>query len=257
MSRKEPGRNNFAPPEHVFVFSIRPGWQSRPRMDRDSLALLLAQGLSLAEIGRRFSRDESTVGYWAKKHGLKAVNAEKHAARGGLDRGALSVLIEDGLTQREIAARLDCSQATVRYWLRRWDLRTRPTDSISQSRAARANGHVELDRHCKKHGLTTFVIDRDGNYRCRACRVVAVSARRRRVKEILVAEAGGQCVTCGYDRSIAALEFHHRDPDTKRFGLAAGGLTRSLAAAREEAGKCDLLCSNCHAEVEAGLTAPP
>jgi hypothetical protein len=26
---------------------------------------------------------------------------------------------------------------------------------------------------------------------------------------------------------------------------------------RAEAGKCDLLCSNCHAEVEAGFTAPP
>ena len=31
----------------------------------------------------------------------------------------------------------------------------------------------------------------------------------------------------------------------------------SAAAAREEAGKCVLLCSNCHAEVEAGVAVPP
>jgi hypothetical protein len=30
-------------------------------------------------------------------------------------------------------------------------------------------------------------------------------------------------------------------------------VTRSLADAREEAKKCVLLCSNCHAEVEAGV----
>ena len=124
-------------------------------------------------------------------------------------------------------------------------------------RQARADGHLQMLRNCKKHGLTAFVLDREGVYRCKACRVDAVAARRRRVKEILVAEAGGRCVICGYDRSIAALEFHHRDPATKRFALGASGLTRSIASMREEAGKCDLLCSNCHAEVEVGFTAPP
>jgi transposase len=226
-------------------------------MDRDALALLLERGLSLAEIGRRFGRDESTIGYWVKKHGLTAVNAEKHAPRGGLRRETLTELVAEGLSQRQLAERLGRSQATVRYWLRRWNLRTRPTDGIAQSRSARTGGRIALDRVCKTHGLTKFVIDRDGTYRCRACRVVAVSARRRRVKELLVAEAGGRCVICGYDRSISALAFHHRDPETKRFGLGQSGATRSLDSMRAEAGKCDLLCSNCHAEVEAGITAPP
>ena len=39
----------------------------------------------------------------------------------------------------------------------------------------------------------------------------------------------------------------------KRFSVAGRGVTRSLADAREEAKKCVLLCSNCHAEVEAGV----
>jgi predicted HNH restriction endonuclease len=33
------------------------------------------------------------------------------------------------------------------------------------------------------------------------------------------------------------------------------GVTRSLAAARAEMAKCVLLCANCHAEVEAGISA--
>jgi transposase-like protein len=51
-------------------------------MDRASLEQLLGQGLSLAEIGRRFGRHEATVSYWVKKHSLEAANREKHAARG-------------------------------------------------------------------------------------------------------------------------------------------------------------------------------
>jgi hypothetical protein len=70
---------------------------------------------------------------------------------------------------------------------------------------------------------------------------------------MLVDEAGGACQLCGYDRCIAALEFHHRDPAEKSFSLSHRGVARSLAKARAEAAKCILLCANCHAEVEAGM----
>jgi transposase-like protein len=56
-----------------------------------------------------------------------------------------------------------------------------------------------------------------------------------------------------YSRCIAALEFHHMDPLSKRLGISRGGLTLSAEAVRAEAAKCVLLCSNCHAEVESGL----
>jgi len=41
--------------------------------------------------------------------------------------------------------------------------------------------------------------------------------------------------------------------NTKAFSLSFAGVTRSIAAARDEAAKCALLCANCHAEVEAGV----
>jgi hypothetical protein len=77
------------------------------------------------------------------------------------------------------------------------------------------------------------------------------------MKEALVAEAGGACEVCGYSRCLGALQFHHIDPAAKRYALAGRGITRSLAEAREEAKKCVLLCSNCHAEVEAGVRQLP
>ena len=100
-------------------------------------------------------------------------------------------------------------------------------------------------------------MDSSGHWRCRRCRQNAVTERRRKVKRILVAEAGGKCFICGYDRSVAALQFHHLDPDEKRFGIAQRGRTNGIEAVRREATKCLLLCANCHAEVENGLTELP
>jgi len=78
-------------------------------MDRALLEEMLAEGLSLAAMGRRLGVHESTVAYWLERHGLRPLNAEKHAARGGLSRGQLEPLVEQGMTIAEIAERLDRS----------------------------------------------------------------------------------------------------------------------------------------------------
>ena len=106
---------------------------------------------------------------------------------------------------------------------------------------------------CARHGRAAFVLEGRGYYRCTRCRQEGVSEWRRRVKRRLVEEAGGRCRLCGYDRSSAALQFHHVDPTQKVFALSVRGLTRSLAKARAEAAKCVLLCANCHVEVEVGI----
>jgi transposase-like protein len=72
-------------------------------MDRASLEQLLGQGLSLAEIGRRFGRHEATVSYWVKKHGLEAANRAWHVSRGGIARHDLEMLVEAGKSIAEIA----------------------------------------------------------------------------------------------------------------------------------------------------------
>jgi DNA-directed RNA polymerase subunit RPC12/RpoP len=145
----------------------------------------------------------------------------------------------------------------VKRALARAGLRTQRAASLDSSRRARADGARRVIRDCPRHGPGPFARDARGTYRCTRCSAEAVSKRRRKVKAILVAEAGGRCGLCGYERCVGALAFHHLDPETKTFGLAEGGLARSLADARAEAAKCILLCANCHAEVEAGITALP
>jgi 5-methylcytosine-specific restriction endonuclease McrA len=115
----------------------------------------------------------------------------------------------------------------------------------------------ETLRTCQTHGMTAFILEGRGYYRCKECRKQRVLDWRRRAKLRLIAEAGGACVICGYDRSPRALHFHHVDPRAKEFALGGRGLTRGIERLRVEAKKCVLLCSNCHAEVEAGVTDLP
>jgi transposase len=228
-------------------------------MDRASLEHLLSQGLSLAEIGRRFGKDPSTVGYWIKKHGLEAAGSEKFAPKGGLRREDLEPLVADGASIAQIAEAVGRSMGTVRHWLARYDMRTQcPAGARRRpgTQQALAEGLQQAVVACPRHGATEHVRDARGHYRCRQCRVESVVRRRRKVKQTLVTEAGGRCRLCGYDRCTAALEFHHLDPSEKAFGLAQRG-ARSIEMLRAEVRKCVLLCANCHAEVEAGVLRLP
>jgi ferredoxin len=56
---------------------------------------------------------------------------------------------------------------------------------------------------------------------------------------------------------MRALHFHHVDPTEKRIEINAKGIALSLQTLRNEAKKCVLLCSNCHAEIEDGTVSLP
>ncbi len=108
-------------------------------------------------------------------------------------------------------------------------------------------GRVD-DKRTRRTSSVDLRVDTDVSSRSEA-----VVRRRRKVKQVLVEEAGGVCARCGYSRCMAALEFHHLVPSEKSFSLSHRGVARSLEKARAEASKCVLLCANCHAEVEAGM----
>lgn len=230
-------------------------------MERETLELLLGEGWSVERIAERFGRHPSTVSYWMEKHGLQAVNRERHAGPDGLGREELQRLVGEGRSISEIAQAVDRSKATVRHWLGRYGLKTLNSVGAGArargARAAREAGVLRITRSCEHHGEVEFVLEGRGYYRCTHCRTDAISRRRRKVKATLVAEAGGKCCICGYDRHPAALEFHHLDPLEKRLNVSASGVGLALDTLRAEARKCVLLCSNCHAEVENGAAELP
>jgi transposase len=224
-------------------------------MEKEFLEECLAEEMSLEAIGQRGGKHESTVSHWLKKHGLKAAKAEKHAARGAPSKAKMEGLLAAGLSLREITSHMDRSLATIRHWICRYGLETERSARLRESEDACREGSKRVYLKCPTHGLAIFVARADGRFRCAQCRAEAVTKRRRSLKRILVQEAGGRCLLCGYSRCNRALEFHHLDPRAKKFQITSH--TRSLAKLRAEAGKCVLLCSNCHAEVEAGIAAVP
>jgi excisionase family DNA binding protein len=226
-------------------------------MKRRFLEECLAEGLSLEEIGKRAGKHPSSVRYWMQKYGLQSPDT-KSMPEGGLTLAELEPLVNEGLTIEKIAQRLGVSDSTVKKWLKRHDLRTHGAQRRILLDRLRDEGEGDVQFKCRKHGLTRHVsVASERRLRCVTCRAEAVSRRRRKVKEMLVAEAGGKCTLCGYARYSVALQFHHLDPRSKSFGLGVRGIARSIETLREEASKCVLLCANCHAEVEAGLTELP
>ena len=79
---------------------------------------------------------------------------------------------------------------------------------------------------------------------------IAQQSRGRVRKVELIKLFGGSCSECGYHKNYSALEFHHLDPELKSFQLDLRSLSnRKWQSIAEEAAKCILLCSNCHAEL--------
>ena len=74
--------------------------------------------------------------------------------------------------------------------------------------------------------------------------------KKRAIKHQLILYKGGKCECCGYNKCEGALQFHHKDPTQKEFGLGDINISKELDMdiLYKEIDKCELLCANCHAE---------
>jgi hypothetical protein len=113
------------------------------------------------------------------------------------------------------------------------------------------------DRNCRICGV--FLAGRQRKYCSRTCKNAETNHRyqsyvaqtRRGVvrKLALIGKSGGRCKACGYCKNLAALTWHHVNPEEKSFELDLRSLSnRSERAIQAEVRKCILLCANCHAE---------
>jgi len=69
-------------------------------------------------------------------------------------------------------------------------------------------------------------------------------------KLFLVDQRGGCCEKCGYNKNLAAFEFHHKDPGAKESQLDMRKLSNStMEWIESEFEKCLVVCANCHREV--------
>ncbi|MCK9435376.1 MAG: HNH endonuclease [Candidatus Cloacimonetes bacterium] len=81
----------------------------------------------------------------------------------------------------------------------------------------------------------------------RVCQCCRISMARTVGKLRAIALKGGRCENCGSKVHPAAFEFHHTNPETKGDGIG-NLLNGRWSEVEKELKKCELLCSNCHAE---------
>lgn len=154
-----------------------------------------------------------------------------------MDKTHLIEVVEQGLTLKEIGLINDCSNGTVRYWLDKYNLKTKrgqkslsPLCKCGESDPDKFYGHKK--RICGKcHNKYTLKIGQKN--------------RKRAIKYL-----GGECIVCGYSKYTCSLDFHHIDPLLKDVKFA-NMRNWSWHRTKKEIKKCVLLCKNCHAAIHA------
>lgn len=86
---------------------------------------------------------------------------------------------------------------------------------------------------------------------CRVCSGSRTVGIKNLIKNMVNAAKNVPCKRCGVRYPPYVMDLHHRDPETKNFGIGKSVL-RSESTMRAELEKCDVYCANCHRIIEFG-----
>lgn len=160
-----------------------------------------------------------------------------------MNKEYLKGLVDKGCSQYEIAHLEGKSQSTIQYWLKKFGFKTRRSTRYHECQFCGKSldkGHMYCNQNCRAKN----------NYYKQPNTNEYQKGRMRNRKQDLVDLKGGSCEICGYNKNLAVLSFHHKDPSEKSFPLSgrylSGGRWENLV---KEVEKCDLLCANCHLEI--------
>jgi hypothetical protein len=146
-------------------------------------------------------------------------------------------LIRENLSIQEIADRTGKTFSQIRYMLKKLNLKTTKTTFSERN--------ISHLCSCGESNPAMFYGHRKTV--CKKCHLKVTGQRQIDNKSFAVKYKGGKCEFCGYNKSQAALHFHHIDPINKDKDFE-----RSMSWSRQriidELDKCLLLCANCHAE---------
>jgi hypothetical protein len=148
-------------------------------------------------------------------------------------------LLAAGWTKQAIANKLGVSRGTLRYWI---DMGRIPINNAEKP---------PLCPHCGENNRDNFYFNTKGHwqrYRCKQCARTKRTECIKKRKQDAVDYKGGKCEKCGYDKCLAAMEFHHRCSTQKdsKWGAIRKWPIEKL---KKELDKCDLLCCRCHREI--------
>lgn len=157
-----------------------------------------------------------------------------------MDRSEIIKLINQNLSFDKISKITGFSIAKLRYYFKKEGL---------QTKCSKYNKQEHKCKFCGETNETKFYPLRKN--KCIDCYSSIAFKHKIIIKQKLVDYKGGKCSICGYAKCLAALEFHHRDPNQKEFLLANKKYLSALIneSVFKELDKCDLLCANCHREI--------
>lgn len=167
-----------------------------------------------------------------------------------MNKEILENLVNQGLTTRELAKKLNLSQTNIIYWLNKLNLSTKKI----------CTGEKKCPRCENKKKITEFYDRRNkpgSSAYCKKCTNEQTTERHLAFKKLAVEHKGGRCVCCGYKKYFGALDFHHLNPEEKEFNLGQFKTGNLNDKVKNELDKCILVCSNCHREIHAGITMVP
>jgi len=162
-----------------------------------------------------------------------------------MNKDKLIELINAGYSTYNISEEMEKGQTTVRHWLKKFNLKTKSTIILSG------------DRYCKNSVCNKKLKGKQILYCSNKCYQKCVNKEHKtyfwskkrglKKKKELVKLLGGKCEECGYHKNLAALAFHHKNPEEKLFNInqriCSNLRTEELI---KEVKKCKLLCMNCH-----------
>lgn len=170
-----------------------------------------------------------------------------------MNRDLLESYVEQGMSTYQISKFTGKSLGSIRYWLKKYNLKTKHKSfkDISPEKIVNKNNQYCETCKIKLNDENSYLKKRKNkevyNNNCKECFSKILFERRSSFKKKIVEYGGNECAKCGYDKDMTALEFHHLDPFKKEFNPSSS-LSISWELVRKELDKCILLCSNCHRE---------
>jgi hypothetical protein len=158
-----------------------------------------------------------------------------------MNKEELQELINQKLSINQLSKHFKKSKSTIIYWLKKFDLKT----LYLQYNKGPDSLYCVV---CKTSAKEDFYTKGYRRFKCKTCHKKRIKEKTDNRKIELINYKGGKCLTCGYDKCIAALEFHHRDPSQKDPDWSKSR-KHKFEKIKDELDKCDLLCANCHREV--------
>lgn len=230
---------------------------------KENIIELRQKGLTVNEIVKQLNCAKSTVSYHINNYGLGG-KLSKFIVDIDIDViNKIRLLREEKKTYEEIKKLIDISDDKLKKICRKYNLNSPsnlyvkkevPVDEIIEYykrvnsiritakffKLSRETIRQYLPDELVKSNKKTPLIKKKTN-------VKSVVEWRKRQKIKLVEYKGGCCEICGYNKSIAPLQFHHKNPNEKDFTI--GGKSYSFERLKTEVDKCILVCANCHLEI--------